>query len=69
MKTSILHVHHAFLFVSLPSLHNHDVKISRFVEDVNTRQRFSFLFKNLDTVYWISTPEILLTFDKSNDME
>ena len=25
-KTTILHVHHAFLYISLPSLHNYDVK-------------------------------------------
>ena len=26
-KTTILHVHHAFLYMSLPSLHDYDVKI------------------------------------------
>ena len=32
-----LHVHHAFLYISLPSLHNYDVKgpISSFFEDGN----------------------------------
>ena len=25
-KTTTLHVHHAFLYLSLPSLHNYDVK-------------------------------------------
>ena len=25
-KTTTLHVHHAFLYISLPSLHNYDVK-------------------------------------------
>ena len=25
--TTILHVHHAFLFISLPSLHDYDVKL------------------------------------------
>ena len=29
-KTTILHVHHAFLYISLPSLHDYDVKISNF---------------------------------------
>ena len=29
-KTTILHVHHAFLYISLPSLHNYDVKIPNF---------------------------------------
>ena len=26
-KTTTLHVHHAFLYISLPSLHNYDVKM------------------------------------------
>ena len=29
-KTTTLHVHHAFLYISLPSLHDYDVKISNF---------------------------------------
>ena len=29
-KTIILHVHHAFLYISLPSLHDYDVKIPYF---------------------------------------
>ena len=29
-KTTILHVHHAFLYISLPSLHDYDVKMSNF---------------------------------------
>ena len=29
-KTTILHVHHAFLYVSLPSLHDYDVKMPNF---------------------------------------
>ena len=29
-KTTILHVHHAFLFISLLSLHDYDVKIPKF---------------------------------------
>ena len=45
------YVHHAFLFISLPSLHDYDLKvrylISRFVENVNTRQRFSFSLPEL----------------------
>ena len=43
-KTTTLHVHHITLCV--PSLHDYEVRapISRFVEDVNTRQRLSFSF-------------------------
>ena len=29
-KTTTLHVHHAFLFISLPSLHDFDVKVPNF---------------------------------------
>ena len=29
-KTTILRVHHAFLYISLPSLHNYDVKMPNF---------------------------------------
>ena len=29
-KTTIIHVHHAFLYISLPSLHDYDVKIPNF---------------------------------------
>ena len=30
IKTTILHVHHAFLYISLPSLHDYDVKMPNF---------------------------------------
>ena len=29
-KTTTLHVHHAFLFISLPSLHDYDVKMPNY---------------------------------------
>ena len=29
-KATILHVHHAFLYISLPSLHDYDVKMLNF---------------------------------------
>lgn len=49
--------HYAFLYVALPSLDDYDVKlpdIFRFMEDVITRQRFSFfIFVNLDTIFRI----------------
>ena len=42
-KTTTLHVHHAFLYISLPSLHDYDVnrRISRFIDNVNIRRRIS----------------------------
>ena len=30
-KTTTLHVHHAFLYISLPSLHGYDVKLPNFM--------------------------------------
>ena len=47
-KTTTLHVHHAFLYVSLSSLHDYDVKMPNFTfyGDVNKRRRiFLSLFK------------------------
>ena len=41
-KTTSLHVHHTFLYISLPLLHNYHVKmrlVSHFMEDLNKRQQ------------------------------
>ena len=48
-KTATLYVGSRLLYISLPSLHDYDVElpISRFMEDVNTRLRFSFSFCEL----------------------
>ena len=59
-------------FFSLPSLHDHDVKlpISRFLKDVNSSQRLSISSPE----YWLSLLEFnsrkeLPTFDEMNEME
>ena len=42
-KTTTSHVHHTFLYISFPFLHDYDVKmpkISRFMEDVDKQRRF-----------------------------
>ena len=47
-KTTTLRVHHAFLYISLPSLHDYNVNCltSRFIDNVNMRRRNSLsLFK------------------------
>ena len=47
------HVHHTFFYISLPSLHNYDVKMPNFtfMEDVNKRGRIFFLlYLNLSAV-------------------
>ena len=46
-KTTTLHVHHAFLYISLPSLHDFEVKMPNFtfMEKVDKERRiFSFSF-------------------------
>ena len=42
-------MHHAFFYISLPSLHDYDVNclISRFIDNVNIRRRISY-FVHLD---------------------
>ena len=49
-KTTTLHVHHAFLYISLPSLNDYDAKMSnyKFFEDVNKRRRISFSLSKLE---------------------
>ena len=52
-KTTTLHVHHAFLYISLPSLHDYDVKMPNYkfyiiMEDVNKRRRISFSLSKLE---------------------
>ena len=53
-KTTTLHVHHAFLYISLPSLHEYDVKMPNFTfcrgREHNTTT-FFFLFLYFDTVF------------------
>ena len=46
-KTTTLHVHHAFLYISLPSLHDYNVKVPILPNDGNTRQELSFSFPEL----------------------
>ena len=58
-KTKTLHVHHAFLYISLPSLHDYHVKIPNFTFCEGRKQamtKFSFLM-NLDMVDRNSAPE------------
>ena len=46
-KTTSLHVHHAFLYIFLPSLHDYDVKMPNFTMyrgSTQTTTRFSLSF-------------------------
>ena len=49
-KTTVLHVHYAFLYISLLSLHDYDVNclISRFIDNVNMRRRISLSLYKLE---------------------
>ena len=52
-KTTTLHVHHAFLYISLPSLHNYDVKWPNFKftwERERQADKFYQLCQNLGAV-------------------
>ena len=58
-KTTALHVHHTFFYISLPSLHDHDVKMLNFMFYRARKQaatKFSFLCLNLDEALRNSTP-------------
>ena len=58
-KTTILHVHHAFLHISLPSLHDYDVKLLKFTFYGGSKQtttKFSLFFLNLNIAIRNSNP-------------
>ena len=57
-KTTTLHLHHALLYISLPSLYDYDVKMPNFTLYGGRKQattNFSFLFLNLGAVLKKST--------------
>ena len=52
-KITTLHLHHAFLYISLPSLHDYDVKTRIFTFHEGSKQattKFSFFFLNFNMV-------------------
>ena len=52
-KTTSLHVHHTFLYISLPLLHNYDVKMPSFTfygGRITSDDKLFFLFLNLSAV-------------------
>ena len=57
-EKTILHVHHAILLISLPSLHDYDVKMPNFTlykGKYTSEDEISSLFLNLDMVLRNST--------------
>ena len=57
-KTTTLHVHHAFWYISLPSLHDYHLKRPKFTFCRGREQKlFRFPFLNFDAVLENSTPK------------
>ena len=73
-KKATLHVHHAFVHIFWPSLHDYDMKLPIStrplygVGELDTKSLF-FLFLNSDTVLSNSIQKISPTFDKLNEIE
>ena len=55
-KTKILYVYHTFLYISLPFLHDFDVKLPNFTFYGGCNDKIIFLFLNLDRDPRNSTP-------------
>ena len=51
--TTNCHVHHAFLYIYLLSLHDYNVKVPYFMRSKTQDNNFLFLFLNFDTVFRI----------------
>lgn len=68
-----LHLHHAFLHISRPSLQDHNMKMPNFTfcgaSEHKTTIFFSFFFSKSDTAFRIQLQKNSLTSDKLNDME
>ena len=61
-KTTSVHVHHAFLYISLPLLRDYDVKMPSFTfygGPITSDDKLCFLFLNLSAVPKKSTPRKL----------
>ena len=61
-KTTTLHVQHAFLYTSLPSRHDYDLKNAQFHEIFS-------LFVNLDWLEGIPLQNSSVAFDKVSELE
>ena len=63
-KTTTLHVHHAFLYISLPSVHDYDVKMPNFTFCGEREHKTTTLQS-----FRIQLQKKLAIFDKLNEME
>ena len=69
-KTKTLHVHHAFLYISLSSLNDYNVKVPNFTffrGQEHKKTTFSFLFLNFDAGFRIKLRKHLPTFVELNE--
>ena len=70
-KTTTSHVHHAFLYISQPSLHDYNVKMPNFKFFRGRKQattKFSFSFLACTRLLRIQLQESTRTFDKVSEM-
>ena len=71
-KTIALHVRHAFLYISLPSLHDYDVKLTNFTfsggREQNSTTLFFFSWLLIES-FRIQLPKNSPRFDEMNEME
>ena len=68
-KTTTSHVHHTFLYISLPFLHDNDLKVPSFAfygerKQATTKFYFSFWTGYSPRFPWNSTQDGSPTFDK-----
>ena len=71
-KTTTLHVHQAFLYISLPSLHDYDVEMPNFTfcgEREHKTTTLFFFCRTLIQSFRIQLQKKLPTFDKLDEME
>ena len=71
-RSTTLHVHHAFLHISLQSLHDyHDVKMPNTFCGERERKTMTFVFFSWTLIefFRIEIEKKLLTFDELNEME
>ena len=71
-KTTTLQVHHAFLYSSLPSLHDYNVKMPKFTFCRGWEHKaISFFFFSLTLIQFfrIQLQKHLPTFDEVSEME
>ena len=61
--TTTLHVHHPFLYISLPSLHDYNLQFF-FIKDVNKRRQILPLFEFLG----IQLPESSPSLDEVSEL-